>query len=243
MKPALSQEVQFVQFSISICFNLATLLDRVAFSHAVVAIISKYWKPDGAINSSGVIFPYSSVLKWKTRFLLDDLPVLNFHGKKHQYLEERRNNFLKKQNGKIYNYLFNSFHCFTRCSSSQHHSPSMPKIYSIPLLFTGSFAIDNAWWSLAVDSGDYLWSGIICGAVHFRVPKTLTFKTRLRAKLYLWKWVAQKTAKIITQTLFQVFLTSTPPSHPQTKDENLKNIKSKRFSICRSKHWLQIVFF
>ena len=63
MKPALSQEVQFVQFSISICFNLATLLDRVAFSHAVVAIISKYWKPDGAINSCGVIFPYSSVLK------------------------------------------------------------------------------------------------------------------------------------------------------------------------------------
>ena len=63
MKPALSQEVQFVQFSISICFNLAILLDRVAFSHAVVAIISKYWKPDGAINSSGVIFPYSSVLK------------------------------------------------------------------------------------------------------------------------------------------------------------------------------------
>ena len=41
MKPALSQEVQFVQFSISICFNLATLLDRVTFSHAVVAIISK----------------------------------------------------------------------------------------------------------------------------------------------------------------------------------------------------------
>ena len=42
MKLARSQEVQFVQFSISICFNLiATLLDRVAFSHAVVAIISR----------------------------------------------------------------------------------------------------------------------------------------------------------------------------------------------------------
>ena len=39
MKPALSQEVQFVQFSIYICFNLAILC--VAFSHAVVAIISK----------------------------------------------------------------------------------------------------------------------------------------------------------------------------------------------------------
>ena len=41
MKLARSQEVQFVQFSISICFNLATLLDRVAFSYAVVAIISR----------------------------------------------------------------------------------------------------------------------------------------------------------------------------------------------------------
>ena len=41
MKPALAQEVQFVKFSFSICFNLATLLDRVTFSHAVVAIISK----------------------------------------------------------------------------------------------------------------------------------------------------------------------------------------------------------
>ena len=40
MKPALSQEVQFVQFSISICFHLATLLGRVTFSQAVVAIIS-----------------------------------------------------------------------------------------------------------------------------------------------------------------------------------------------------------
>ena len=41
MKPALAQEVQFVKFSFSICFNLATLLDRVTFSAAVVAIISK----------------------------------------------------------------------------------------------------------------------------------------------------------------------------------------------------------
>ena len=39
MKPALSQEVQFVKFSISICFDLATLLDRVTFSHAVVAVV------------------------------------------------------------------------------------------------------------------------------------------------------------------------------------------------------------
>ena len=63
MKPALSQEVQFVKFSISICFDLATLLDRVTFSHAVVAIISKLLETDGAINSCGVIFPYSLVLK------------------------------------------------------------------------------------------------------------------------------------------------------------------------------------
>ena len=50
MKPALSQEVQFVKFSISICFNLATFLDRVTFSQAIVAIFQNYWKRDGAIN-------------------------------------------------------------------------------------------------------------------------------------------------------------------------------------------------
>ena len=63
MKKALSQEVQFVKFSISICFNLATLLDRVTFLQAVVAIFQNYWKRDGAINSCGVIFPYASGLK------------------------------------------------------------------------------------------------------------------------------------------------------------------------------------
>ena len=45
---------------------------------------------------------------------------------------------------------------FTYCSISQHHSPFTPEIYSIPLLFTGSFA---------VSFGDHGWSGIICGTV------------------------------------------------------------------------------
>ena len=40
-----------------------------------------------------------------------------------------------------------------RCCSS---SPSVPKIHSIPLLFTGSFAADN---------GDHLGSRIICGPI------------------------------------------------------------------------------
>ena len=115
MKPALSQEVQFVKFSISICFDLATLLDRVTFH-----------------------------MLWL--LLLVD------------------------------NYLFNLFHCFTRCSSSQRHSPSMPKIHSIPLLLTGSFAVDN---------GDHLQStrGIICGRGSFAVQYISEFRKLSLSKL------------------------------------------------------------
>ena len=39
-----------------------------------------------------------------------------------------------------------------RGSTFQHISPSMPKIHSIPLLFTGSFTV---WGSFAI--GDHLW--------------------------------------------------------------------------------------
>ena len=91
--------------------------------------------------------------KKRTSFLFDVPLVLNFHRKKHQCEKQRRNNRLKK---KTVVYRFNSFHCFTYCSISQHHSPSTPEIYSIPLLFTGSFA---------VSFGDHLRSGIICGTV------------------------------------------------------------------------------
>ena len=50
-------------------------------------------------------------------------------------LTERKNNCQKKQYGYLCFYLF---YRFTRCPSSQHHSPSMPKIHSILRLFTGS---------------------------------------------------------------------------------------------------------
>ena len=122
--------------------------------------------------------------------------------------------------------------------SAIHH----PYLKSIPFLYfsrdhlrsTMVITCSRQWGSFAV--GDHL----RCGT--FPSSENSHFQHEAKSKTILVKWVAQKTAKIIMQTLFQVFLTSTPPSHPQTKDENLKNIKNKR-SICRSKQWLQIVFF
>ena len=36
----------------------------------------------------------------------------------------------------------------------------------------------------------YVWTRPLCSSVGlFRVPKTLSFKTRLSAKVFLWKWV------------------------------------------------------
>jgi len=67
-----------------------------------------------------------------------------------------------------------------RGSTSQHISPSMPKIHSIPLLFTGSFEVDNG----HLRSGDHLLLGIICGTVQYSWSITIrTTKLTINIKI------------------------------------------------------------
>ena len=91
--------------------------------------------------------------KKETNFLSDVPLVLNFHRKKHQCEKQRSNNRLKKKNGCLSFQFISLFYVLFNFSTP---FTIRPEIHSIPLLFTGSFA---------VSFGDHLPSGIICGTV------------------------------------------------------------------------------
>ena len=61
--------------------------------------------------------------------------------------------------------------------------------HNAPCLLHKSFV--KQWWISSGDvSGTRLLSGVTLAWIgHFRVPKTLTFKMRLGAQPFLWKWV------------------------------------------------------
>ena len=79
-------------------------------------------------------------------------------------LFKRKEKKLPKEAERLLSLFFHCVQFFTPRSSFQHHLPSMPKIHSLPLIFTGSFAVVN---------GDYLRSilGITCGTVQLKVLK------------------------------------------------------------------------
>ena len=80
-------------------------------------------KPSQSVNTV-FIFPCSSALKSKTSFLS---PVLNFHGNETSTAWKKgETTYQKKKFGYLQYY---SFHCSTRCSSSQHiHHPCLKSI-------------------------------------------------------------------------------------------------------------------
>ena len=80
------------------------------------------------------------------------LPVLNVHSKKTSMLKRKENqllNCLIRSRAVICHFNIH-FLFFSHWSSSQHHSPSMPIIHSIPLLFKDHYVCSCQWGSFAV---------------------------------------------------------------------------------------------
>ena len=123
--------------------------------------------------------------------------------------------------------------------SAIHH----PCLKSIPFLY---FSRDHLRSTMVITCSRQWGSFVVRDHLRcstFPSSENSHFQNKAKSKIILVKMESKDGTKLLCRCCFQVFFTSTPPPPPQTKDENLKNIKSKRFSICRSKQWLQIVFF
>ena len=107
-------------------------------------------KPLQSGKYSGYISLFLGV-KIKTSFLLNVLPVLNFHSNEHQMLERKEKKIAKRNSSVIYSFIhFNVLNVVQVLSTFNIHA----KIHSIPLVFTGSLGVDN---------GDPLQSRMIWG--------------------------------------------------------------------------------
>ena len=131
------------------------------------------------------IFPYFSALKQKTSFLLDILPVLNYHNNETSELKKKKKQLSKKQNGNLSFFHFIFLHLVqVLCISYRSCLKSIP----FHLFKWGHY--------FGVDSGDHLWLRIICclGIIFSRRSPVVLYKSLCPTQVHNFVRVCPKLA-------------------------------------------------